>query len=126
MSSETAERFMAALQQAEQRKDASPLVEFFGDDAELSNLAHRQQKHGREGAREFWEGYLAVFDRVSSEFTNVVVSDTGAALEWVARGTLAGGAPIDYEGVSVLETADGRVRRFKTYYDTAAFVAAGG
>jgi hypothetical protein len=48
-----------------------------------------------------------------------------AVLEWESEGTLPGGEPIRYPGVSVIEFADGRVGRFSTYYDSAAFLPQG-
>ena len=43
-------------------------------------------------------------------------------LEWTSTGHLTTGAEISYRGVSVLDfDAGGRVTRFTTYYDTAAF-----
>lgn len=117
-----AERFMRALQAFEADGRPEPLVELFADDAELSNLTHAER--GRDGARKFWEDYRSAFGSVRSEFTAVTVGDGGAALEWASDGTLPTGAPIRYRGVSVLEVDGDRVRRFRTYYDSAAFVAA--
>lgn len=118
-----ADRFMAALQEAERSHDPSPLVALFDDDAELHTLAKEEVATGRDGATRFWADYLKVFERVKSEFTRVVADDTGAAMEWVADGTLATGKPIRYRGVSVIELAGDRVKTFRTYYDTAAFVS---
>ena len=53
----------------------------------------------------------------------MIAGDGGAALEWESEGALPTGAPIRYRGVSLLEFAGDRVKRFRTYYDSAAFVA---
>jgi ketosteroid isomerase-like protein len=120
---DTADRFMAALQEAERSHDPAPLVAMFHDDAELHTLAKEEVATGRDGAAKFWSDYLKVFERVKSEFTRVVTDDKGAAMEWVADGTLAhSGKAIRYRGVSVIELDGDRVKAFRTYYDTAAFV----
>jgi ketosteroid isomerase-like protein len=121
-SSTPADRFMAALKDAERSHDPAALVELFADDAELHTLAKEEVAHGRDGAAKFWADYLKVFERVKSEFTRVVGDDTGAAMEWVADGALANGKPIRYRGVSVIELSGEKVKSFRTYYDTAAFV----
>jgi ketosteroid isomerase-like protein len=115
MASELTGRFMEALQGAERTGDIGPLVGLFADDAELSNLGGTGPSRGRQGAERFWRDYLAVFDRIRSTFTRVIESDGAAALEWVSEGTLSGGRPIRYPGVSLLEIADGRVRQFRAY-----------
>ncbi len=41
----------------------------------------------------------------------------------MSRGTLSTGRPIEYRGASLLTyDSDDRVRRFSTYFDTAAFL----
>ena len=121
MPSENTSRFMQALQQAEASGDVEPLVALFAEDAELSNLAHDQPARGREGARGFWTEYLRAFDQVRSTFRQVLESPAGAALEWVSEGTRAGGHPLRYRGISVIESRGGLIQQFRTYYDSAAF-----
>lgn len=125
MTSEIASRFMQTLQQIEDTGDVEPLVAMFTEDAELSNLATTEPLHGRDGARRFWQKYLSVFDRVHSKFTNVVEGDDTAVLEWTSEGALSTGESINYPGISLLEIDNGLVRRFRTYYDSAAFLPQG-
>lgn len=121
-----AEQFMAALQQAEAAKSEDPLVRLFADDAELENPARSVSRKGTDGARAFWRDYLSAFDRIRSEFTRVIAAGDAATLEWRSDGQLAHSRePISYRGVSVVEFAGGKVRRFATYYDSAAFVPGG-
>ena len=122
MGNQVSEAFMQALEQAEQTGDAARLVEMFSDDAEVSNLALKNPLRGREGAREFWRHYLHQFDHIHSEFTQVSETDGKAVLEWEAEGALRGGKPISYRGVTILETDRDQVRRFRSYYDSAAFL----
>lgn len=125
MPSETASRFMQTLQQVENTSDVEPLVAMFAAEAELVNLAMTEPLTGQDGARRFWQKYLSVFERIHSEFTNVVESDRTAVLEWLSEGTLSNGESVKYRGVSVIETDNGQVQRFRTYYDSAVFLPQG-
>ncbi|WP_027481727.1 nuclear transport factor 2 family protein [Deinococcus pimensis] len=121
MPKDVTDRFMQALQEAEQRKDPTPLVELYSEGSSTENLAIGPYE-GREGAREFWKKYLDVFQDIRSEFYGQADDDRTGVMEWVARGHLASGRPIEYRGVSVIEVEDGQVKKFRTYYDSAAFV----
>lgn len=116
---------MRALQQAEQTGDVEPLVQMFTDEAELRNLATAQPLKGVDGARQFWRDYLSAFQRIHSHFTDVLEHEGRAALEWISEGVLCNGEPITYRGISILEAGHGRVRRFRAYYDSAAFLPHG-
>ena len=115
-----ADRFARALQETETSRDPAPLLALFSEDCELSNLALTES--GPDGARVFWNTYLAQFDAIRSEFSHLIESGDHAALAWTSEGTLKGGEPIRYRGVSLLEIAGDRVRRFETVYDSAAFL----
>jgi ketosteroid isomerase-like protein len=117
-----ADRFTAALAEAERSGDPQPLAELFTADAELTNLAKPEPSRGAVGARGFWADYLKAFGNIRSEFDHKVMGDTTAVLEWTSEGTLPTGKPIRYRGVSILEVRGDRVGKFRTYYDTAAFV----
>jgi len=54
---------------------------------------------------------------MKSEFRNVFADDGGhAALEWNTSGD-ANGRDVSYDGVSLLEIEDGKVSRFRAYFD---------
>jgi ketosteroid isomerase-like protein len=116
------DRFAAALEAAERTGDPAPLVGLFADDAELRSVGKPEPMRGKDGATQFWTDYLKTFETVRSRFTHAAAGEATALLEWKSEGTLAGGRPISYRGVSVLEVAGDRVAQFRTYYDTAAFV----
>ncbi|MBD0337071.1 MAG: nuclear transport factor 2 family protein [Cyanobacteria bacterium Co-bin13] len=122
---ELASHFMQTLQKAEETGDVESLAALFSDDAELINLAMLEPLKGKEGAYRFWDKYLTVFDRIHSEFTNVIENSDVSVLEWVSKGTLSSSEEITYRGVSILEFKDGQVQRFRTYYDSAAFLPQG-
>ncbi|EYD77839.1 hypothetical protein Rumeso_00566 [Rubellimicrobium mesophilum DSM 19309] len=115
-----AQTFAEALQRTEEGRDPDPLLQLFAPDAELSNYARRES--GIEGARRFWFSYLEQFSDIRSRFIRIIEDGGQAALVWTSVGTLKGGQPISYSGVSVIEAEDGKVRRFETYYDSAAFL----
>jgi len=115
-----AQTFADALRRTEETRDPEPLVALFAEGCELSNLALRES--GIEGARRFWDTYLAQFDEIRSSFSHMIEADGEAALVWTSEGTLKGGHPISYRGVSIIVVEGDRVRRFETVYDSAAFV----
>ncbi len=115
------ERFAQALQVLEATRELDPFLAQFADDAVLLRPEADAQQSGSAGARTFWQGYLAQFQEVSSTFSRLAEAGPLGELEWTSTGTTAAGAPLRYAGVSLLELDDGRVTRFATYYDTAAF-----
>lgn len=119
-----AQQFAEALQRLEQTRELDALLERFAEDAVLVRPEPGGEEQGREGARRFWQAYLDQFDEIASTFGRVVATGPYGELEWVGEGQLRTGRPITYAGVSLLEhDDDGKVVRFATYYDTAAFTA---
>jgi ketosteroid isomerase-like protein len=118
-----ARRFIDALHRLEEQHDLDGMAALFADDAETSNPTDDTPHRGVEGARRFWDAYRRSFTEIHSEFRNVATDGDVAILEWRSRGHAAEGAPVDYDGVSVVEFADGRVRRFRAYFDPSALQA---
>lgn len=125
MISQTAKRFIQALNQAEQTHDVGPLVALFADDAEIVSPAHTAPWHGQREANRFWSGYLGSFQKIHSDFVRTQGNEDLAVLEWISEGVLANGEPVRYSGVSILETEGERVKRFATYFDSATFLPGG-
>jgi limonene-1,2-epoxide hydrolase len=115
------QRFIEALRALEETNDLERMVSLFADGAEISNPMETTPLHGQEGARKFWRTYRDSFEEIHSDFSKILESDETAMLEWNSRGRLRGDRPIDYSGVSVLELRDGRVHRFRTYFDGRPF-----
>src|SRR5919107_3261820 len=115
------QEFMRALQQYETTGELAPLLALFDEDGEALNLGRTEPARGTEAIEGFWRDYRAVFREVRSEFTHVIEGKDGAVLEWVSRGSLPNGEPVEYKGVSILEASSNRVRKFRTYYDSAVF-----
>ncbi len=111
-----AETFIDALRMLEDGGDVGPIAALFTDDADISNPLVEHREEGEGGARAFWTSYRSAFGRIHSEFRNIVEQDGVSLLEWVSEGD-AGGEPIRYGGVSVLEHGDGGITAFRTYFD---------
>jgi steroid delta-isomerase-like uncharacterized protein len=117
MSKEVADKFVAALRKLEQDRDVEALVEIHTDDCDVGNVAVPKTFSGHEGLREFWTSYRDTFGEMRSKFRNVFADDAGhAALEWNTTGD-ANGNDVSYDGVSLLEIEDGKVSRFRAYFD---------
>ena len=119
------EEFMRALQRFEATGELGALLAMFAEDAEALNLGRTEPARGTDQVAGFWRDYRSIFKTIRSEFTHVIEGKDGAVLEWVSRGTLLNGDPVEYKGVTVLETNGDRVRRFRTYYDSAVFLPGG-
>jgi steroid delta-isomerase-like uncharacterized protein len=117
MSQEVADRFVEALWKLEEDRDVEALVEIHTEDCDVGNVAVPRTFSGHEGLREFWTSYRDTFGDMKSEFRNVFADEDGhAALEWNTTGT-SNGNEVSYDGVSLLEIEDGKVTRFRAYFD---------
>lgn len=114
-----AQNFIDALRAIEEHRDFSPMLALYADDCETSNPSDRRPHRGRDGAERFWHAYRAAFKDVHSDFRAVVEGDDKAILEWTSRGRNAHGEDFEYDGVSVVELEDGKIRRFRAYFDPA-------
>ena len=117
VSREVADKFVEALRKLEEDRDVEALVEIHTEDCDVANVAVPRTFSGHDGLREFWKGYRDTFGEMRSEFRNVFADDAGhAALEWNTSGK-ANGKKVSYDGVSLLEIEEGRVSRFRAYFD---------
>jgi ketosteroid isomerase-like protein len=121
---ELARRFIEALHALEDgdEEQADAVAALFADDARLTNAAlqlHGGEQTGAEGVRQFWVNYRRALGKARSEFHHVMSDDRAAGLFWTTGGTFPDGAPLQYDGVSLLEFDEqGRIARFQGYYDT--------
>ncbi|MBA2510820.1 MAG: nuclear transport factor 2 family protein [Rubrobacter sp.] len=117
MSKKVADRFVEALWKLEEDRDVEALVEIHTEDCDVGNVAVPKTFSGHDGLRQFWTSYRDTFGSMKSEFRNVFADDAGhAALEWTTSGD-ANGKDVSYDGVSLLEIEDGKVSRFRAYFD---------
>ena len=117
MAKEVAGGFVEALRKLEENEDVEALAEIHTEDCEVGNVAVSQTFRGHDGLREFWTNYRKTFGEMKSTFRNIFATEEGAALEWTTEGT-SNGEDVSYDGVSILEIEDGKVRRFMAYFDT--------
>jgi ketosteroid isomerase-like protein len=121
---EWAQRFIDALHDLEQNGESSvdDIAALFSDDAQLTNSALALTDGGyagREGVRAFWTEYRKQFGDIRSRFSHVTSSDDAAGLFWRSEGNYADGAPMGYDGVSLLVFNDeGKIASFRGYFDT--------
>lgn len=117
MAEHLADSFIAALHDLEASGSTDRMISMYSEDAELGNVTLSETLTGIEGAREFWTNYRRTFGEVRSEFKNRIATDSTAALEWKTTGTADNGHPIDYDGVSIIEFEDGKIKRFFAYFN---------
>ena len=122
--SSRAQSFMDALKAYEAEGDVDALLGCFADDATLERLTHKTYE-GKDDTARFWREYLEPFEKIATEFFNVTEDDDGAVLEWASEGNLKGGKALRYKGVSSLSFEGDKVKSFRTYYDSAAFLSEG-
>lgn len=118
-----AQEFVEALTKLEGSGDLDALVELFEEDADVSNPLVSDQNQGQDSPERFWRDYRDAFDDIQSDFRHVISQNSTTFLEWQSRGSI-NGQRFDYGGVSVLETKDGRITAFRSYFDPAKLPAA--
>jgi steroid delta-isomerase-like uncharacterized protein len=117
VSKEVANEFVKALRKREEDRDVEALVAIHTEDCAIGNVVVSKTFSGHDGLREFWTGYRKTFEEMKSELRNGFTDGSGhAALEWTTQGTSHGNT-IFYDGVSILEIEDGKVNRFRAYFD---------
>ncbi len=119
-----AQQFIDALHTLEQgdASNVDALAELFSDDAILVNASLKlagDERHGKQGAKDFWTEYRKTFGEAFSDFFQVTVNEQAAGLFWTTKGTGNDGQPMEYDGVSLLVFNDeGKITTFRGYYDT--------
>lgn len=120
--SKLTEAFIDALHRLEAEGDVDVIASLFSDDAELSNPLVTHVSTEANGPKVFWKAYIGASQDIESEFVNILETDGVAVLEWTSEGVVGGGV-VKYGGVSVIESADGRITAFRAYFDPRKLVA---
>jgi len=121
MSEQIAQRFVEALKRLEAERDLETIAALFAEASEIGNVVSPEKFHGRDGAREFWGAkYRDTFREVKSTFRNVFRQGRRVALEWTTEATTSDCKPVQYDGVSILETDGQRITRFCAYFDAGS------
>lgn len=126
MATPTADTFIAALRQVEDAGNIDALAALYADDARTSNPEAREPQIGVDGARHFWDAYRKSFASIRSRFHTILEGEDKVMLEWTSDCQTAAGVRTSYDGVSVFETRDGKIRRFTAYFDPAELSTARG
>ena len=116
-----ARAFATALQTFEKNGDVAAFAALFAADAVTQRFDARGERRGE--VAQFWQEYRAQFESVSTMFTDVVDGGDQFALEWTSEGTLTGGRPLQYRGVTVVDLDGAVITQLCTYYDSAQFAA---
>ena len=112
-------------------QELDALMELFTDDVIYEDVALLVVSRGKEAVRAFGAQFLTTFPDATIELSSTFVTPTLGAAEWVMRGTQMGDMPdvpatgkrTEVRGASVLEFAEGKIRRVSDYWDRATFVA---
>lgn len=120
MASTLVQTFIDSLQEFERTGRSERLIHLFADHCRVSNSTSPHIFEGRDQVAGFWRSYRSMFDRIETEFTNVLESGALVALEWTSRGRLAHGGSFTYDGVTLLELGDDDIRRLHSYFNPAA------
>ena len=119
---ETTRQFIAALRHLEQKRDLEPMGSLFTDEAPVSSIDGHGTRYGPDGITALFDEYLRQFDEVRTTFTQVTEGENHAALEWSTDAVRAGGHPVTYTGVTIIDLDGDRVTGFRTVYDSAALM----
>lgn len=115
-----AAEFIDALSRFEASGELDPIVAMFDPAAEIGNPLTPEPLRGQAGVREFWETYRRMLGPIQSKFRVIIESGSSAVLEWTSHGHAPAGGELVYSGVSVLEFANDKIRRFQAYFEPRA------
>jgi steroid delta-isomerase-like uncharacterized protein len=116
------------------KRDFDGITRCATEDIEVVNVPDGAIRRGRQGYREFIEGWATAFPDARIEVTRVTGSDDTVVVEFVGRGTHTGplvtpvgaipatGRTGELRFCDVLEVEDGSVRRMRSYYDSATLM----
>ena len=71
-------------------------------------MSRLDARGARTDLAEFWQEYRRSFEKLSTTFVNAVEGDDQVALEWTTAATLPDGKPVEYSGVTVLDSSASR------------------
>ena len=126
----TSEDVVRAYFDALNERDYDGAAALFSDDCEFVSVASGVRFRGAASMLHGLREFAAAFPDWSAELTNVIVSGAYVAAEWRTTGTHEGefrgasptGSRFRREGCSVAEVHDGRIVRYRDYYDRATLL----
>jgi steroid delta-isomerase-like uncharacterized protein len=110
--------------------DWDHLLPLFTDDVVYEDVTLAAVNHGKQQLRAFGEAFFSSFPDVTFELTSRFASGSQGGVEWVMRGTHGGdmggisatGKHVEVRGASVMEFANGKIRRNSDYWDMATLL----
>jgi steroid delta-isomerase-like uncharacterized protein len=123
----TSEDVVRAYFDALNERDYKTAAALFSDDCEFVSVASGVRFRGTESMLHGLRQFTDAFPDWTVEVVNVVASGPYVATEWKTTGTHEGmfrgesptGIRFRREGCSVAEVEDGRIVRYRDYYDRA-------
>jgi steroid delta-isomerase-like uncharacterized protein len=115
-------------------RDFDRAASFVADNAECVNVAFNTTFRGPEGYREFMQSWATAFPDGRIEIKRVIADENGAAVEYTGRGTNTGpltgpmgtiqatGRQGELALCDVLEIERGKIRRLRSYFDSATLM----
>jgi steroid delta-isomerase-like uncharacterized protein len=94
-----------------------------------------QELRGHAGVIEFLSGWATAFPDSTVQVTSLIATDSGAAVEFIGRGTHDGplatpmgpiaptGRPVEFRLCDVWQVRDGKLARTHTYFDVMTILA---
>lgn len=110
------------------------VLEYATDDVELVLYPFGQTFHGKDGFREFMDGFSTAFPDLAITVTNQVADETQVATEFTAHGTHTGplrtpagdvpptGRSVDFTVCEVWTVRDGLLASLRNYQDAGSIM----
>lgn len=115
-------------------RDLDEIMRLATEDAECVQVPFDATYSGPAGFRALMQGWLTAFPDGRAEVRRVIADENGAVIEYIGRGTQTGpltgpagtipatGQPAELRLCDVLEIEQGRVRRVRSYFDSATLM----
>lgn len=115
-------------------RDIDKAVSVVSDDAEWTNIPTGETLRGRDGLRQFLQGWDGGFPDGRIEVSSIKAGEGFAVVEFVGRGTNSGSLQtpagdlpptnrsVELRFCDVVEVSDGRITGGRTYWDMASLM----
>jgi steroid delta-isomerase-like uncharacterized protein len=118
-----------AYVQAWNRHDAAAFDTLLSPNVVHEDLAQGFAGHGAGEIKDFMAAIITQEPDFTWQLTNIVTTGAWVSAEWTWTATHTGDSPngpvvgqrISGRGASIVEVANGRIKRFTDYYDNASF-----
>jgi steroid delta-isomerase-like uncharacterized protein len=134
MSAKENESIARQIIEAFNSRDPATALELVSDHAELVDVPFGEVYRGPDGLREYHTSWMSAFPDGRVEITNVIADDRQAVVEYTGQGTMTGamstgggdipptGRRMQMKLCDVMEIEDGKVIRYRSYFDAASMM----